>query len=197
MSRNRKHILVKLSVFVSTNRSNKIPQITPAYIVLLWLCDLNIVSNVIEIAGLEREYHFYQLSDMHVLFSPDLELAKPYGERNKNWTPKKNGFNPLYGFDFILNYLNDKDIDGLFITGDLIDNFNIDTANYVSDKIDNINYPIYFVPGNHEGHIGGDLFYARRFYNSLSSFSKIPLDCGYQEFDKFIIMNIDDLHTIL
>ncbi len=106
--------------------------------------------------------------------------------------------NIIVGLDFVIVsiatiiFFKAKNIDGLFITGDLIDNFNIDTVNYVNDKLESINFPVYFVPGNHEGHIGGDLFYARRFYHSLSHLSQIPIDCGYQEFDKFIIMSIDD-----
>ena len=88
---------------------------------------------------------FIQISDIHFL------------ENGSNTTFKMIGESPRLLDDAIRQINEQKDLDFVMVTGDLIDKPFEKELNAVLQYMDNINYPWYFTFGNHDRCVGGYL----------------------------------------
>ena len=111
---------------------------------------LKIVQEKIYIDGLERDYVFWQVSDMHISYAEDESLIDSYAKRNTNWTPKENGFNPLFALDFMIQEAKKKELDALILTGDLVDICNQSSIDYICDRLKDLKCKKIVALGNHE-----------------------------------------------
>ncbi|MBE6568858.1 MAG: hypothetical protein E7658_01400 [Ruminococcaceae bacterium] len=115
---------------------------------------LNIENSILPLPGLEREYHFYHVSDAHFSFAEenDTEGEKFVMRRDaERYENHPDNVDPLIAWDALMEYLkNDPDADGLLITGDIFNFFNISTHNKIREMIAACPVETFYTPGNHE-----------------------------------------------
>lgn len=153
---------------------------------------LSIVQEKIYIDGLDKDYVFWQASDMHINYVEDASLIDRYGQKNRDWTPKKDGLNPLYAFDLLIKKANKKNIDGLILSGDLVDFCNQTSIDYVSNKLKELKCEKIVALGNHEGSLGDANITTRNFYPMYMELTSQKPDCRIIDFGKFMFVTLDD-----
>lgn len=152
----------------------------------------HIVQEKIYVEGLEREYVFWQTSDMHINYTEDESLISTYAKKNIDWTPKKDGFNPLYAFDFMIQEAKKKDLDALILAGDIVDFCNQSSIDYVCETLKDLKCEKIVALGNHEGSLGEALITTRDFYPMYMNLTSQKPDCRLIDYGKFMFATLDD-----
>lgn len=151
-----------------------------------------IVQEKIYVDGLDRDYVFWQVSDTHINYVEDESLIDFYGQKNRDWTPKKDGFNPLYAFDFMIQEANKRGLDALVLAGDLVDFCNQTSIDYVCDRLKTLNCEKIVALGNHEGSLGDPVITTRAFYPMYMELTSQKPDCRIVNYGKFMFATLDD-----
>ena len=151
-----------------------------------------IIQEKIYIDNLDRDYVFWHVSDMHINYVEDESLINFYGQKNRDWTPKKDGFNPLYALDFMIEEAKKRGLDALILTGDLVDFCNQTSIDYVCDRLKTLNCEKIVALGNHEGSLGDPVITTRAFYPMYIELTSQKPDCRIVDYGKFMFVTLDD-----
>ena len=151
-----------------------------------------IIQEKIYIDNLDRDYVFWHVSDMHINYVEDDSLIDFYGQKNRDWTPKKDGFNPLYALDFMIQEAKKRELDALILTGDLVDFCNQTSIDYVCDRLKDLNCEKIVALGNHEGSLGDPVITTRAFYPMYMELTSQKPDCRIVDYGKFMFVTLDD-----
>ena len=151
-----------------------------------------IIQEKIYIDDLDRDYVFWQVSDTHINYVEDESLIDFYGQKNRDWTPKKDGFNPLYAFDFMIDEANKRGLDALILAGDLVDFCNQTSIDYVYERLKTLNCEKIVALGNHEGSLGDPVITTRAFYPMYMELTSQKPDCRVVDYGKFMFVTLDD-----
>ena len=115
---------------------------------------LNIENTTLALPGLTKEYHFYHISDAHFSYAEDGDSE---GEKmvmardNERYANAPGNAMPLEVWDVLMEHLkNDPDADGLLITGDMFNFFNLSTHRRIQKMIADCPVETFYTPGNHE-----------------------------------------------
>lgn len=151
-----------------------------------------IIQEKIYIDNLDRDYVFWQVSDTHINYVEDESLIDFYGQKNRDWTPKKDGFNPLYAFDFMIEEAKKRGLDALILAGDLVDFCNQTSIDYVCDRLKTLDCEKIVALGNHEGSLGDPVITTRTFYPKYMELTSQKPDCRIVDYGKFMFATLDD-----
>ena len=151
-----------------------------------------IIQEKIYIDNLDRDYVFWQVSDTHINYVEDESLIDFYGQKNRDWTPKKDGFNPLYAFDFMIEEAKKRGLDALILAGDLVDFCNQTSIDYVCDRLKTLDCEKIVALGNHEGSLGDPVITTRAFYPMYMELTSQKPDCRIVDYGKFVFVTLDD-----
>lgn len=152
----------------------------------------NIVREKIMIDGLDRDYVFWQVSDMHINYTEDKSLINKYSIKNKDWTPKKDGFNPLYALDLMIERAKERSLDGLILAGDMVDFCNQSSIDYLTNRLKDLSCEKIVALGNHEGSLGDPAINTRMYYNQYMALTSNQPDCRVVDYGKFMFVTLDD-----
>lgn len=151
-----------------------------------------IIQEKIYIDNLDRDYVFWQVSDTHINYVEDESLIDFYGQKNRDWTPKKDGFNPLYAFDFMIEEAKKRGLDALILAGDLVDFCNQTSIDYVCERLKTLDCEKIVALGNHEGSLGDPAITTRAFYPMYMELTSQKPDCRIVDYGKFMFVTLDD-----
>ena len=151
-----------------------------------------IIQEKIYIDNLDRDYVFWQVSDTHINYVEDESLIDFYGQKNRDWTPKKDGFNPLYAFDFMIEEAKKRGLDALILGGDLVDFCNQASIDYVCERLKTLDCEKIVALGNHEGSLGDPVITTRAFYPMYMELTSQKPDCRIVDYGKFMFVTLDD-----
>ena len=151
-----------------------------------------IIQEKIYIDNLDRDYVFWQVSDTHINYVEDESSIGFYGQKNRDWTPKKDGFNPLYAFDFMLEEAKKRGLDALILAGDLVDFCNQTSIDYVCERLKTLDCEKIVALGNHEGSLGDPVITTRAFYPMYMELTSQKPDCRIVDYGKFMFVTLDD-----
>jgi len=152
----------------------------------------NIIREKIFIDGLDRDYLFWQASDIHINYTEDDSSINYYSKKNRDWTPKKDGFNPLYALDFMISEAKKLPLDGLVLAGDLVDFCNQSSTDYLTDRLKSLKCEKIVALGNHEGSLGDPFIDTRRAYPMYMELTSNKPDCRIIDYGKFMFAVLDD-----
>ena len=147
----------------------------------------------IVIPGIEREYEFLVLADMHLVIK-EREDAGAYGvsadERIAYFSNPKG--TPSYKhLPQWVEYANQKNMDAVLMVGDMIDYYTAETVKFLYEQVEGFDNPYLFTLGNHElfspwyEPIPMDSLLYDLFKEASSAFQVL-------EFDEFVICAIDN-----
>lgn len=176
---------------MNSNQKNKILDLL-GYNYGITSDSLNIIQEKIIVEGLERDYVFWQVSDTHINYTEDESLINAYAKKNKDWSPKKDGFNPLYAFDLMIQESKKRKLDALILAGDIVDFCNQTSIDYVCDKLKDLECEKIVALGNHEGSLGDPIITTRDFYPMYMKLTSNKPDCRVINYGKFMFVTLDD-----
>ena len=104
------------------------------------------------IPGLEGEYEFLVLADMHLVIKTR-EDAGAYGvsaDERINYFSNSKGVPSSEHLPQWVAYANEEKFDAVLMVGDMIDYYTDETAEYLYDEIEKLEVPYLFTIGNHE-----------------------------------------------
>lgn len=151
-----------------------------------------VIQEKIYVENLDRDYVFWHVSDMHINYVEDESLIPFYAKKNRDWTPKKDGFNPLYALDFMIQKANERGLDALVLAGDLVDFCNQTSIDYVCDRLKDLKCEKIVALGNHEGSLGDPVITTRAFYPLYMELTCQKPDCRIVDYGKFMFVTLDD-----
>ena len=146
------------------------------------------------IPGLEGEYEFLVLADMHLVIKTR-EDAGAYGvsaDERINYFSNSKGVPSSEHLPQWVAYANEEKFDAVLMVGDMIDYYTEETVNYLYEEIAKLEVPYVFTMGNHE------LF--SPWYESVPAESKIyelfsvDKNIAFQafEYEEFTVCVIDN-----
>ena len=117
--------------------------------------------------GLEKEYKFVQISDMHLACIDDQSSdsdKKEYTRCTERWKAQKYEFandcgelcderydiEPKLIFDLLVGYATDIDADALILSGDIYDRLNDSNIRWLDSFLKSCPVPVVYCPGNHD-----------------------------------------------
>lgn len=108
-------------------------------------------EEVVVIPGLEEEYEFLFLTDLHLAIKTR-EDAGVYGDADAriNFFSNPKGTVSAKQLPQWVSYANKNDIDAVLMGGDMIDYYSDTIADYLKEQIDALEIPYLFTVGNHE-----------------------------------------------
>ena len=165
---------------------------------------LSIIEKTIEIPGLEGEYNFFFLADLHMSLADDRERheVQEYSIERGHHFQSARGVPSANLLSYIVELANYLNVDALLLGGDIIDTpslLNIETLGYELDKL---KVPYVMTIGNHDftwerAHLTEDTFTELRprldpFVGEFAEGGKVI------EFEGFRIVTLDNsLHNIV
>lgn len=176
---------------MSYNQKNKILDLL-GYNYGITRDSLKIVQERIYVDNLEGDYVFWHVSDLHINYVEDESLIDFYGQKNRDWTPEKDGLNPLYALDFLIQEANKKNLDALILAGDLVDFCNQTSIDYVCDRLKDLKCEKIVALGNHEGSLGDPIITTRSFYPMYMELTSQKPDCRVVDYGHFMFATLDD-----
>ena len=131
-------------------------------------------EHIIPLKGLDKEETVFQISDLHLIYSNEnsTEEWKAFAEKQRNaWKGVRISFAQLYGDAYdephliqpeealpkYVSLVNEKKPGGFLMTGDMLNDFNKETIDFLGDALGEVTVPYMWVRGNHE--VGNDEFY--------------------------------------
>lgn len=114
---------------------------------------MDIENTLIKIPGVQKEYHFLQVSDVHIAYAKeeDSEEDKLVAQREtEGWSPV--GVTPQESWELMEDYVKGEadNTDALLISGDCVSYFSTSNCEYLKNKIDAFPIEVLYTPGNHE-----------------------------------------------
>lgn len=111
------------------------------------------ISHVEEVVipGLENEYEFLFLADMHLAIKTRDEVG-PYGSADERITAFSNRKGTVSAKQLLqwIAYANDKQFDAVLMGGDMIDYYSEANEAYLQEQMEGLEMPYLFTLGNHD-----------------------------------------------
>lgn len=115
--------------------------------------ELLLYEEELVIPGLRGEYRFLQISDSHVIIpDPDTSQERWLYEIKRISDFAEDGLNSLQRMETVMSYIeeNRDNLDGVLLTGDIIDCPFGNSVEYLKLFINRLPVPYMYVPGNHD-----------------------------------------------
>ena len=111
---------------------------------------VNYVEEIV-IPGVEREYEFLFLTDLHLAIKTREEVG-PYGSADERIAAFSNlkGTVSAKQLPQWIDYANEKQLDAVLMGGDIIDYYSEANEVYLQEQLDDLEMPYLFTLGNHE-----------------------------------------------
>ncbi len=163
------------------------------------MSDYHLNSYQIVIPGIQKEYKFLYVTDMHIII-PDNESDKQiFDYSNQRLSvfryPKDKEESNVIDLNQWVTYANDNLLDGLLLGGDIIDSPAPSNIDYMAKSLKNLQIPYVYTLGNH------DWTYPWEYMTDKGKKELLPLLSPYmknntsvhsQEYKDFIIVAIDN-----
>lgn len=161
---------------------------------------LNIGTATVVIPGLTKEYTFLHVTDTHVSSFSDADKAGWTQTRIDYNTARRNAFmaNGIYAeerFPLFFNYANQIGVDGMFLTGDLIDFPSEKNVSTLYANASSISGKPIFNLGNHDWNYSDDYMTPNAVATYKPLFTELcggDTDLSVVEYDEFIIAAVDN-----
>ncbi len=113
---------------------------------------MQIAEETIMIEGLQKEYTFLFLTDVHMVLKDGTasEQERQYAEERYPMFRDENGKASEEQFPNWINYANRADVDAVLLGGDIIDAPGAASVQWLQDQLARLEMPYLFVPGNHD-----------------------------------------------
>lgn len=112
------------------------------------------VSNTetVIIPGVEKEYTFLFLTDMHMAIKTKQDLGASLGDADERMKAFVNEEGILSSTQFTewITYANRLKPEGVLMCGDMIDYYSQENVEFLADNLQKLNVPYLYVLGNHE-----------------------------------------------
>lgn len=111
---------------------------------------INYIEEII-IPGVEEEYEFLFLTDLHLAIKTRNEVG-PYGSADERIRAFSNvrGTVSSKQLPQWISYANKEQLDAVLMGGDILDYYSAENAVYLKSQLDELNMPFLFTLGNHE-----------------------------------------------
>lgn len=153
------------------------------------------VSNTetVVIPGVEREYKFLFLTDMHMAIKSEQNLGEQLGDADNRMAAFVNAKGTYSSIQFAqwMKFANRSRLDGLLMGGDMIDYYSDKNVDYLYNNLKTLKIPYLYVLGNHDLYspwnekISRSARIYRMFKKGNPSFQSV-------EFPKFMICAVDN-----
>lgn len=161
---------------------------------------LNIGTATVVIPGLTKEYTFLHVTDTHMSSFSDEDLASWTPSRVTYNTNRRNAFvaNGIFAeerFPLFFNYANKIGVDGMFLTGDLIDFPSQKNISTLYENASGISGKPIFNLGNHDWNYSDDYMTPNAIATYKPLFTELcggDTDLSVVEYDEFIIAAVDN-----
>lgn len=114
--------------------------------------DLTVKEDTLIIPGLQREYRFLYLTDMHTAVMTHTDLGKQFGDarNHMNSITNINGTAASEQFVQWIEYANEQQVDAFLMGGDMIDYYSPTNEQFLCDCVKQLKMPYVYAIGNHE-----------------------------------------------
>lgn len=111
-----------------------------------------ITEETVYIEGLEGEYTFLFLTDSHVVIQEDgdSEQERQYAAERYGQFMNEEGVSSAEQFPAWIAYANEADVDAVLLGGDIIDSPSDANIKWLQGKLEELEMPYLYVPGNHD-----------------------------------------------
>lgn len=157
---------------------------------------MNIENTLIKIPGVQKEYHFLMVSDVHISYAKEDDSAedKSVAQREtKGWSPM--GITPRESWKIMEEHVKREadNIDALLIAGDCLNYYSTSNVEYLKRKIDAFPIEVLYTPGNHELNVytenQPDIQYYREYYDELMCGNA---DFWVRDYKDFLLIGMND-----
>lgn len=111
---------------------------------------VNYVEEIV-IPGVENEYEFLFLTDLHLAIKTREEVG-PYGSADERIAAFANPKGTVSAAQLLqwISYANDKQFDAVLMGGDMVDYYSEANEAYLQEQVENLQIPYLFTLGNHD-----------------------------------------------
>lgn len=115
--------------------------------------ELTVYEEEIVIPGLQNEYRLLQISDSHVIVpDEDASAERLDYEVGRISDFSEDGLNSVERMELVKRYIDNNRLDGVLLTGDIIDCPFKASIEYLNDFLESLPVPYMYVLGNHDWH---------------------------------------------
>ena len=111
-----------------------------------------ITEETVYIEGLEGEYSFLFLTDIHAVIQDEKapEQEQQYAEQRYGMFVNEEGISSAEQFPAWIAYANEMDVDAVLLGGDIIDSPSDANVEWLQKQLAELEMPYLYVPGNHD-----------------------------------------------
>lgn len=112
----------------------------------------SITEETVYVEGLEGEYTFLFLTDIHVVIRDEeaSEQERQYAEERYGMFHNEEGVSSEQQFPAWIEYANEMEVDAVLLGGDIIDSPSDANTEWLKEQFEQLEMPYLYVPGNHD-----------------------------------------------
>ena len=155
--------------------------------------DIDLENITIEISGVEEEYKFLYVSDLHMIILDEevLEEHKTAVEQRVDFFSAPTGVNPIEIWEGLPQYLDSYHADAVLFGGDMLDYASTSNIQCLQEGLNNLTTPYLYVRADHDygnHYTGLDASYIKDLHGKMDG----ALEISLLEFPDFCIVGIDN-----
>lgn len=166
---------------------------------------VNPATTTLVISGLTKEYQFVHITDAHMTaFSDDDMSTWEISRYNYNVNRRKmfttNGIYSEDRFPLFIDYANEIEADGIFLTGDIIDFPSEKNLSLLYENVKRFEGNSIYCLGNHDWNYSDDYMTDNSFSTNRPLFNDLTNGdtfFSYVEYDEFIVASIDNSSNVV
>lgn len=161
------------------------------------LKETSILEETIFLKGIEKEYELLFITDTHAVVRDEHadEAVAAYAEERYPLFRNGDGIDSRTQFEAYIRYANEREADGVFFGGDIIDSPSDANLAWLAEQLGQLKMPYLYVPGNHDWAYPWEYMTEKgrqNYLKLLKPFTQGNTEINSLDFGEFVAVGIND-----